>query len=153
MIQRLSHEDIPQVCNLLLTLHEESTAFGTHPIDRQYVEAHLEGMILNHNAIMLGSYAENTLQGVMFGVVGAQWYSPRLEAYEMLLAVFPEYRGSSVAYRLIKEFERESLVLGAEAITVGSSLNIADATAVKLYNRLGYSHAGTGLTKRIVHNV
>ena len=153
MIRRLIDIDWFLVRGLLLMLHAESTVFGVHPVDTEYVRHNFEAMICNDRAIMLGAFDTTGLQGVMLGAVGPQWYSPRLEAYEMLLAVFPEWRGSSVAYRLVREFERESERLGAEAITVGTSLGIADASAVKLYNHLGYSHAGTGLTKRIIKHV
>lgn len=153
MIRRLAADDWTELRDLLLMLHAESALFGSHPIDEEHVCTSVHALLFNSSAIMLGAFNENCLQGVMLGVVNNSWYSPRVEAYEMLLAVFPEWRGSSVAYRLIREFERESERLGAEAITVGSSLGIADATAVKLYNRLGYSMSGTGLTKRIVNHV
>jgi GNAT superfamily N-acetyltransferase len=150
MIIRLNTDHIEDVLAMLSYLHDESKEFSAHPEDADWVTNSLIRMLNDPKHIMLGvTDPYGSLIAVMFGAVAPQWYSPRLEAYEMLLAVVPAYRGSPVAYRLIKEFERESASLGACNITVGTSLGIADERAVALYNRLGYSHCGTGLSKRI----
>lgn len=154
MIERLRKDQIEDVLAMLAYLHDESPSFSAHPEDADWVTANLIRMIDDDKHIMLNvTDAYGAVIAVMFGAVSPQWYSPRLEAFEMLLAVAPAYRGSPVAYRLIKRFEWESAKLGAEAITVGTSLGIADDRAVALYNRLGYTPCGVGLSKRIEPNV
>lgn len=154
MIEQLNTTHVEDILAMLSYLHDESPTFSTHPEDADWVTNQLIRMLDDPMHIMLGVTDQyGALIAVMFGAVGPQWYSPRLEAYEMLLAVVPAYRGSPVAYRLIKRFERESAKRGACNITVGTSLGIADERAVALYTRLGYAHAGTGLSKRIEPDV
>ena len=145
MIRRMTALDIPAVLDLLRGLRLESPVFGHYPEDEEYATAQLTLMVQSPVHIML---IDDQQRGVMFGYTGSPWWSPYYEANEMLLAIFPEYRGGSVAARLIKEFERVAQERSVRSINVGSSLGINDDLARALYQRLGYEPVGHGLTKR-----
>lgn len=149
MIRSMSEQDIPQVLELLRMLRAESPTFNHYPEDERFATANLKFMVQAPTQIMLVDVREDVLTGVMFGYCGCPWFSPAYEANEMLLAVYEEFRGSSVAMRLIKEFERRAIEKSATAINVGASLGIADELAERLYIALGYVRNGHGLTKRI----
>lgn len=150
MITNMIAEDIPQVLDLMRTLRAESVVFQRYPEDKPWVEANLALMTQSPSHIMLVDEDDTgTIRGVMFGCLSSPWWSPYYEASEMLLAVVPKYRNSSVAYHLIKEFERGCAKRNARAINVGSNLGIDDGLAEALYRRMGYEPFGHALTKRL----
>lgn len=150
MITPMHTTDIEEVIRLLYILRSESPTFDYIFADEVWVTNSLLNIIQSEKGIANGYYNDDgALVGFIMGGVERPWYSPEPEAYEMLLAVFPEYRGSSVAYRLIKSFMRTSKELGAVKVSVGTSLGIADDRALRLYERLGFTQTGVGLTKRI----
>ena len=146
MIRNLFQEDIPDVLHLMQQLRIESPTFGDYPEDAPWVQTNLRMMISSPVHIML---FDEKSKGVMFGFTGSPWWSPYYEANEMLLAIPEVNRGGSVAVRLIKEFERIAECRACRAVNVGSSLGINDDRAVRLYEALGYTRRGHGLTKRI----
>jgi len=146
MIRRMTEDDIPDVLELMRTLRDESPVFSRYPADEPYVREQLSLMVHSPIHIML---IDDCSRGVMFGCTTNPWWSPYYEANEMLLAVFPAYRNSSVAARLIREFEQECVRRGCRAINVGANLGIDDDIAEALYRRLGYTTFGHALTKRL----
>lgn len=146
MIRKLCEDDIPFVLHLMRELRIESPVFRHYPADEAWVTQNLLAMMQAPTTIML---IDDKQRGVMFGYTGSPWWSPYYEANEMLLAVSTEYRGSPVAVRLIKEFERIATERNCRSVNVGSSLGINDERVVGLYSRLGYVSRGHGLTKRI----
>lgn len=148
MIRQMTTDDISAVLDIMRELRHESPTFSHYPEDEPYATANLTVMVQSPTSIML---IDDDQRGVMFGYTGTPWWSPYYEANEMLLAVHSEHRGSSVAARLIKEFERVAVSRECRAINVGSSLGIADDLARRLYMKLGFVPRGQGLTKRIDH--
>ena len=154
MVRSMEQRDIPQVLSLMSMLRVESTVFSHYPEDPAYVTNQLTFMVQSPMHIMLIDVDNHErLKGVMFGFTGSPWWSPYYEANEMLLAVSEEYRGSSVAVRLIKEFECIAVNRRCMSINVGSSLGINDDRVERLYKHLGYESRGHGLTKRTIHYV
>lgn len=153
MIRSMELRDIPNVMALMSLLRVESPVFKHYPEDPAYVTNQLTFMVQSPIHIMLVDDAPAGIKGVMFGFCGSPWWSPYYEANEMLLAVFEEYRGSSVAVRLIKEFECIAVNRHCMSINVGSSLGINDDRVERLYKALGYESRGHGLTKRTIHYV
>jgi hypothetical protein len=149
MITKITEDDVSNVCDLLRILRLESPYFNRYPADEPWTVQNLTTLIRNSNMIMIKDSQNSSMRGVMFGATYCPWFSPFYEANEMLLAVFPEYRGSPAAVCLIKAFEQESVKRACRAVNVGSSLGIGDKRVEALYKRLGYVKHGLGLTKRI----
>lgn len=145
MIRRMVESDLDFVCDILRWLEQESPYMKDHPHDEEHVKRHLR-MFINTESIIPLVYEG---KGFMLGHVTAQWYSPRLDAHESLLFVYPEYRNGFTAVRLIKAFEQEARDRGAFSVSVGASLGITDKMLETLYEKLGYVRRGHGLTKRL----
>ncbi|WKV17005.1 acetyltransferase [Nostoc phage NMeng1] len=139
--------DLDFVLDILKFVASESPYMQDQPRDEEYVTRHLRQFITTESIIPL-VYVD---KGFMLGHVSAQWYSPRIEAHESLLFVYPEYRNGFTAIRLIKAFEQEARDRNAYSVSVGASLGIADKTLEAMYEKLGYIRRGHGLTKRLVY--
>lgn len=148
MLVKLDSSHITQVLDLLRILRRESPTYRHYPADEVWVTAQLEQMSLMQTCCMLVDIQDGIVAGVMFGVSSCPWFSPYYEMHELLLAVRPEYRGGSSAYRLVREFIRISKSKGCRAINVGASLGISDPLAEALYKRLGFVPLGKGLVMR-----
>jgi GNAT superfamily N-acetyltransferase len=116
-----------------------------HPHDEEYVKRNLRAFIDTSTIIPLVYEGK----GLMLGHVTAQWYSPRVDAHESLLFVYPEHRNGFTAVRLIKAFEQVAREHNAFSVNVGASLGITDKMLEALYEKLGYVRRGHGLTKRL----
>ena len=102
MIRVLDAEDIPEMISMLKAVRDESPEYGyIDDEEEEYVSASLQAMFSAGN--LIGVIEDG--KGFMFGLVYRQWYSRKQEASEQLLYIYPEHRGSSLALRLIKEFE------------------------------------------------
>jgi GNAT superfamily N-acetyltransferase len=87
--------------------------------------------------------------GFICGSLNEQFFTKQKFASDMALYVEPEYRGSSAAFRLVKEFEKWAKEQGASHVWLGQSVgqNIDDTT--KFYTRLGYTLAGVNTVKEV----
>jgi GNAT superfamily N-acetyltransferase len=138
-------DDIDFIAGCLLDIHAESTSYSRLEVDKQYAINNLSN----------GIYAE-TIKGFIEPGKGfilfteqASWFSPTKELVELLLYVKPQWRGTSVAVKLVCRMELYARNFGLKTIHVGTSLGIADSKAIKLYEGLGYSISSTGLIKRV----
>jgi GNAT superfamily N-acetyltransferase len=92
-------------------------------------------------------------QGCMIGLVAANWYDDRLIAYEQMLFVMREYRGTRLAVHLIRAFIKEATAKGAYEVHAGSSTGIQDERTIRLYEALGFTRAGISVRKELLHDV
>lgn len=146
MIERLQEHHIPFMCHVLRECKAESPTYNDWPEDAEYVMNNLKLLLASSTFV---GFTDEKLRGVILGSTSAQWFSPRVEAYEHLLFVYEEHRGGPFAVRLIKEFESWARARTAYAVNVGSTLGINDKRVESLYMRLGYTRNGYGLTKRL----
>jgi GNAT superfamily N-acetyltransferase len=139
----VNSDDVDFIADCLLDIHAESPAYSRFEIDHTHARAHLNGMCSNGYG-----YIEPDKGFILFGSM-AQWFSPTIELYEILLYVRPEFRGGMTAIRLVKAMEGYAERVGITTIHVGTSLGISDEKAIKLYQGLGYSISSTGLSKSV----
>jgi ribosomal protein S18 acetylase RimI-like enzyme len=94
-------------------------------------------------------YIDSDLRGFMFGMANQTWFDPELNAYELLLYILPEYRGTSLAPRLIKQFEQDAMRLNCIHVRAGVSTHVNEERILRLYERLGYTREANTVSKRI----
>ena len=80
--------------------------------------------------------------GGMLGFVTETFYSQERAAYEMVVMVLPEYRGSRAAWLLIKDFTAWGEQAGAKQIRVGVGTGPTGYGATRIYAKLGYDTVG-----------
>ena len=148
--QAATISDIGQIVQLLQMLRLESPEYNYADDDPEYVSNNLHELFTNKTMVGSVAIAEHkTLVGFMIGVVGAHWYSKRIDAMEQLLYIDPAWRGGSVAPRLIKHFEWICQCMGAHTLYVGASTGMAEERTVKLYERMGYTKGSPALRKAL----
>lgn len=143
-IRDLQPGDFEAVMDMLKFLRAESSEYDHVTEEPEYVHANMH-QLWNAGALF-GSVCE---RGCMVGCIGNTWFSRNLEATEQILFVYPPYRGSSTAVRLIQHFEQAARNKGAELLHVGITTGLEVAKTQRLYERLGYALKGTSLTKRL----
>jgi RimJ/RimL family protein N-acetyltransferase len=146
VIRRITHTDIPTIINLLLTLHTESPVYGLVEPDPEYVTRTLTAMIDSKSFI---GYIATDGTGLMLGQISPTWYNPVPSAYEHILYVVPEKRGTGLAIRMVRNFEADAKWAEAEYAYLGASTGINDEATNRLYERLGYSRVGGGYRKAL----
>lgn len=146
MIRQLTRGDVPELLDALREIKLLSPYYSEYAADEEHVRWQIGRMIDTAGYITI---CEQDMKGFMLGAVGPSWFSTTVEANEMMLFVFEEYRRSTVAIRLVRAFEHEAKGYGANKINVGSSLGIVDAGVERMYEFLGYKKRGHGLTKDI----
>jgi ribosomal protein S18 acetylase RimI-like enzyme len=146
VIRVIEAEDIPAIINLLSYLRVESPVYASTHLDTEYVSAALMQM---HNSPLFIGYIDDEAKGFMFGMLSSQWFSPQINAHEQCLYVLPAYRGTILAARLIRAFERAAKASGAVYVYVAVSTGIQEKRTTALYEKLGYERCGGGLRKRI----
>lgn len=149
--RRVTQADIPMIIRVCQRIHDESPVYGA--FDRSLEELVTANLTAMKNAgVLHGIVAEDAdanAYGLMLGVVSAPWYTDRVEACEQTLYVHPEHRGSSIAPRLIKEFEKLCKELGAWQIAAGATTGMTEDRTIQLYERLGYTVRSPTVSKRL----
>lgn len=146
MLRPIKVEDIGLIIEMLLALHVESPHYNKVQPDEQYVSTTLASMIEQPNFI---GCIDSDLRGFMFGIANQTWFDPELNAYELLLYILPEYRGTTLALRLIKQFEQDALRLGCIHVRAGATTLVNEERTLRLYERIGYTREANTVSKRI----
>jgi GNAT superfamily N-acetyltransferase len=135
MIRDISLYDVNAICELLVDLRNESPAYAFVDQDWDYVPPRLRDLICLPSFI---GVIDDDYNGFMFGHVEEHWYSSRIDAFEQMLYVAKPHRGTMLAPRLIKEFEKLARDRGAANVYAGATTGMEEARTIQLYMRLGY---------------
>jgi GNAT superfamily N-acetyltransferase len=90
---------------------------------------------------------ESPILGAIAGFVAPQFYGPDQYASDLIFYVYPPYRGSTAAARLLASFERWAKKLGAKRFQPGSFTGINPETTERFYRGMGFRAAGTIFVK------
>lgn len=85
-------------------------------------------------------YLEEPGKGAILGLVFPHWWNPSvLVAQELGWWVEPEYRGTSVGIRLLKQFEIRVAELGATKVMMICLEALEPDKVEQIYTKLGYT--------------
>lgn len=146
MIRDISLYDVTPICELLVDLRRESPEYAFVREDWDYVPVRLSNMICQPSFI---GVIDDDYKGFMFGCVEEHWYSSRIDAFEQLLYVGSPYRGTMLAPKLIKAFERVAKSRGAANIYAGATTGMQEERTIELYKRLGYRTTQPAVRKEL----
>lgn len=146
MIRDMSLYDVNAVCELLVDLRNESPEYKFVNEDWDHVPPRLRDMICHPGFI---GVIDDDYRGYMIGYVQDHWYSSRIDAFEQLLYVAKDHRGSMLAPRLIKAFEKKAKEKGAENVYAGATTGMNEERTIELYKRLGYRVTLPGVRKEL----
>lgn len=81
--------------------------------------------------------------GFVIGYISPHFFSTTYYAQDMALYVRPDWRGTSAAYRLLNAFKEWAVDSGAAVIRLGITTGVKEQATGRLYERMGFSRAGT----------
>ena len=146
MLRPITTDDVGLIIDHILALHVESAHYNKVTPNEPYVHNTLTSMIEQPSFI---GTIDVDLRGFIFGNANRSWYDPTINAYECLLYILPEHRGTMLAPRMIRQFEKYASRLGCVNVIAGASTLVNTETTLRLYERLGYTRVGNTVTKRI----
>ncbi|QOE32096.1 acyltransferase [Rhizobium phage Palo] len=147
--RRLLYDDLSWIVEELRELPTQSRQYADVPDDPQYVWQYFAEM---YNAGTLVGIVSEYHKSFILSYIGKPWWANRVECNEMILWVPAEFRGGSIAYRLIGEWL--NLIGNAygnvSIIRAGASLDITDNEhTLRLYEKHGFTRRGNGVEMRL----
>lgn len=147
MIRTATIDDIPQIVELGVRLHAESS-YSHISFDKEKV-AGLMKMLIEKIGVVFVADRDGEIMGGIAGAVTEEWFSREKLAFDYSFFIAPEHRGGMTAIRLMAAFEEWGKSLGAKRISMGITTGIhVDATA-KMYQSLGFAYAGPLFSKEL----
>lgn len=141
--------DIGKVLEMSVALKNESPAYRDLPYAIEQNFVFLREAVEESTMYFNVAEVDGVLAGFMVGSLIKFYFNEEFYASDNTLYVAPDYRGLSIAPRLIKDFERWATDNGALIIYLGSSTGINEERYITLLNRLGYDGSGTVVSKRV----
>lgn len=147
-IRRAAPDDKRELMTLARLMHEESPRFSRMSFAEGKASSVIDFLIADPSGCAFVADDGDRIVGMMGGIVVEHFFSRALTASDLVLYVLPQHRGSSVAVRLVRQFEQWAIAAGAceVVLSVGTELQ-AERTAT-LFERLGYARSGIMTIKR-----
>ena len=148
VIEDIPAIDLMKVVHLGRDFHQESS-FRRISFDEGILINFLSAAIVNDSYYLRGAYHRGLLTGVLVGYLTPYVFSQELHAVETALYVIPDKRGSSAAFKLIKNFEQWAISKDAREVIITIRSDINKHRVTKLYNKLGFQSEGSFHSKII----
>lgn len=136
MIRRATALDVDELVYLAKRMHAESIYSSVTFSPDRMAESALACINSPHGIALIAD------GGFVLGGVVQPCYSLEWEAFEFGVYVEPDRRGSTLGARLIAAYVQRARELGAMRVTAGVTAGIANASAVRLYERMGFARIG-----------
>jgi ribosomal protein S18 acetylase RimI-like enzyme len=148
IIREATRHDLKCVIDLSEQAHAEAPHYARSRFVREKIENLGELAIGEAPAlVLLVAERAGEIVGYLFGTVAEHYFSDARYGASISLYVAPGSRGSSAAYRLLREFETACRSRGAEQIQLAASVEAFAPRALRLYAALGYTIVGTLIVK------
>lgn len=134
-------EDIPQMVELGMALHHEST-YRDRDFDADTLSENLKNMIDNHHAFAVVSEIDNRIVGAFLGGIAQDWFGKDMVAFDYTLFVLPEYRQGTIAFRMINSFIKWAENKRVKKIQMGITTNIHPEQTARFYESFGFAPKG-----------
>lgn len=138
---------LPQVMALAREMHAESAAHSFLLLDEDVLAEQFRLSMTVPDAHLLLAVRDGTVLGAMFGVIREPYFTRERVAYDMAWFMLRSERGSSLAVRLLREFEKWAAKRGAKAVMLGQSTGVDIERTTRLYERLGYATVGVNAVR------
>ena len=142
--------DLEDLVDLGIAITSE-TAYRDIRYDRARAREFVEMYLAEHDTRKIFIHKQDArLQGALFGYVTDYIFSYDLMASEELFYIYPEYRNSRIAFKLMQAFETWAMTKSVIEICCSvSTLDNADRIG-KFYERMRYVKMGGVYKKKIV---
>lgn len=108
-----------------------------HTFDKMHTYSQLTAIKhISHCQILLNS--DEDIVGCLLYIISPSFFSPDLEATELMYFIDPAYRSYKDAVRLIRAAEDDAFSYPIKRFTIGNSSGYRSESMEKFYKRLGY---------------
>lgn len=128
---------------------EEALKHENFPFDMEHTLNNAALTILNEDGCFLVSFDESKPVGFLWGHCHSLPWSKSRLAFDTILYVCPKYRGSSVGFRLMKEYEKWAKEKGATEVQISVASGIHEDKTINFYKDMGYHYVGSQFRKEI----
>lgn len=137
-------KDISSSVELGRRMYLESR-FSRYPFDPMRVEEMFNAVLKDKkgSCFFVAERDSGQMVGMFIGHASELFFSPVLAAYDKLLYVVPEARGSSAALRLLSLFRHWAQELGVAEISVNMTVAIEMERFQRFMSHLGFRCCGT----------
>lgn len=135
-----TRDDLEALAILLRAFHNESPMRHV-AIDEAKGRQFLEQCINNPGRACI-VYDSGSVDGVIIGYAAEYYFSKEKAAWDLVVYVRPERRGSLVAYRLISAFREWAKSAGAQTLWLGTAAGVDPNVTRKFYRGIGMEEVG-----------
>lgn len=147
--ERIQLENIRDALFLGEKMHKES-AYADMPFDLETAAQSIYSMLIqSDHGFGLIAYKDTNPVGLIAGALATHYFGPGLYAYDFAWYVTPKQRGSSIAVRLLKKFEKWAKDKGAMEIHLGVTTGVNPDQTAKIFEKMGYKYVGKNFTLKI----
>lgn len=139
--------DLINLAPLGIEYAQEAKGHGSFEFD-------LETALRNAGTTLLGDtgciqlvHSGSSLAGFLWGHASSLPWSKSILAYDTILYVKPEHRGSKAAYLLMKAWEEWAKSKGAAEVQISIASGIHEEKSISFFKKLGYSYIGQQFRK------
>lgn len=134
--------DLLTIAPLAQLYADEAKGHDNFPFDLETALSSAAGTIVNEDGCFIIAYKDNEPVGFIWGHAHNLPWSKEKLAFDTILYVRPSSRKSSVAYRLMKEWEEWASERGAVEVQISIASGIHEDSSVSFFKKLGYSYIG-----------
>lgn len=144
-IRAATNEDIEKMVELGAKVYAESR-FSHLGYNMDKVKYGLETFILLHtkgsHLALLAENADGRIVGAFLGAIESYFFTTDKSANSVLIWVDPDYRGSSIAIKLIDVFKQWAVKKGAKEINMLVTSGVRIGSTDRFFRRLGFVQSG-----------
>jgi len=142
-------ENIRDVIALGQKMHQES-AYADMPFDIEMAAQNIFDRIIKSDyGFGLIAYKDTNPVGLFAGALATHYFGPAFFAHDFAWYVTPKQRGSSIAIRMLKKFEKWAKDKGALEIHLGVTTGVSPDKTAKMFERMGYKYVGKNYTLKL----
>lgn len=143
----LTREDALALLEVGRKFHSESQ-FKDEPYNAEGCWALLDATLRHPDSFFIAY--DDEYRGLLILQAGVKFFSGTRWVADQVFYVAPEFRGSSLALRLLKEGEKWTRSIGAPELVIMHNAGIGMAEADRFYKRLGFDLTGKIFTKQLL---
>jgi GNAT superfamily N-acetyltransferase len=149
IVRSYSPEDLGEMMQLAAAMHAESPEHREMAFDPGSVMTLGDLCTSNPDfqCIVVRREEDGPIVGAIAGFIAAHFYGPDRYASDLIFYVYPSFRGSTAAARLLASFQKWAKAGGAKRFQPGSFTGIDDARTAKFYVGMGFRRAGAIFVK------
>lgn len=144
-----SEDALLQVIGLGKDMWDESPVYRAMPRDIDKMIEFAYTMMADPNSFFQVAKVGDTCHGFMFGSIAPYGFVDQTFAFDRLLYVRPDMRGSTAARQLVAAFEQWATDKGASRIILAVTTGVHPEQTEKFYNKCGYTTVGKLTMKEV----